>query len=107
MCSWRRAVCRVEFFFALSGFILVHVYVARPRFRYFEFLEAPLARLLSTTAGDPAHHAGDGVAFSLACGAWTLQPRSTTSPAIIRTRVSGASWGNLFLVQAWHLFPRL
>ena len=35
----------VEFFFALSGFILVHVYSARLQFRYFEFLKARLSRL--------------------------------------------------------------
>ena len=35
----------VEFFFALSGFILVHVYAARREFRYFDFLKARLARL--------------------------------------------------------------
>src|SRR2546423_12016858 len=35
----------VEFFFALSGFVLVHVYVARAPFRYGSFLKARLARL--------------------------------------------------------------
>src|SRR6476660_2696781 len=35
----------VEFFFALSGFILVHVYAAQREFRYVDFLKARLARL--------------------------------------------------------------
>src|SRR6476660_2858059 len=35
----------VEFFFALSGFILVHVYGARASFGYREFLKARFSRL--------------------------------------------------------------
>jgi len=100
----------VEFFFALSGFILVHVYGARAREfwkarTYAQFLKARLARLY------PVH------LFTLVSMLWLMwmlnalaqwggyasifhqpYPPINTWPSFI---------ANLFLVQAWNLFPYL
>jgi peptidoglycan/LPS O-acetylase OafA/YrhL len=96
----------VEFFFALSGFILVHVYCARPRFQYFEFLKARLARLY------PLH------LFTLLLMLammllfrWLAAEGHYISiydlPGYHPYTSFWSFIGNLFLVQAWHLFPRL
>ena len=101
----------VEFFFALSGFVLVHVYGARvkalwTRRGYFEFLVNRLARLypvhlamllvllahftittlIALHGGPGAGHAAQNFHFD---------------------RRALAFVANLLLVQAWHLFPRL
>jgi len=96
----------VEFFFALSGFILVHVYAARCEFRYFEFLKARLTRLY------PIHLFT--LLFMLAMVMffrWLAARGGYTSiydlPAYHPYTSFWSFIGNLFLVQAWHLFPRL
>src|SRR4051812_28337232 len=96
----------VEFFFALSGFILVHVYVARPRFRYFEFLKARLARLY------PLHLATLLIMLAtVALFRWLAAGGHYISiydlPGYHPYTSFWSFIGNLFLVQAWHLFPRL
>ena len=96
----------VEFFFALSGFILVHVYAGRAEFRYVEFLKARLSRLY------PIHLFTLLLMLAMMMVFRWLAARGgyisiydlpayhpyTSIPSFI---------GNLFLVQAWHLFPRL
>jgi peptidoglycan/LPS O-acetylase OafA/YrhL len=96
----------VEFFFALSGFILVHVYVARPRFRYFEFLKARLARLY------PLHLATLLIMLAMVMFFRWLAARGHyisiyDLPGYHPYTSFWSFIGNLFLVQAWHLFPRL
>ncbi|MFL5237153.1 MAG: acyltransferase family protein [Rhizomicrobium sp.] len=96
----------VEFFFALSGFILVHVYAVRPDFRYFDFVKARLARLY------PLH------LFTLLLMLvmvmffrWLAAMGGYISiydlPGYHPYTSFWSFIGNLFLVQAWHLFPRL
>jgi peptidoglycan/LPS O-acetylase OafA/YrhL len=100
----------VEFFFALSGFILVHVYGSRAwEFwkgkAYLPFVQARLARLY------PVHLV---TLLSMLFLMWTLNelsyvggyasifhqpyPPINTWPSFV---------ANLFLVQAWQLFPYL
>jgi peptidoglycan/LPS O-acetylase OafA/YrhL len=100
----------VEFFFALSGFILIHVYGDRAwEFwrgkAYRPFLEARLARLY------PLHLF---TLLSMLCLMWTLNwlsyighyasiyhqpwPPINTWPSFV---------ANLFLMQAWNMFPWL
>jgi peptidoglycan/LPS O-acetylase OafA/YrhL len=100
----------VEFFFALSGFILIHVYGGRAREfwrgkTFVPFLQARLSRLY------PLHIA---MLFAILFLMWTMnwladlggyvswydQPYHpmNTWPSFI---------ANLFLVQAWNLFPWL
>jgi len=96
----------VEFFFALSGFILVHVYAARREFRYVDFLKARLARLY------PLHLFTLLLMLAMvlffrwlaACGHYI----SIYDAHGYHPYTSFWSFiGNLFLVQAWHLFPKL
>lgn len=100
----------VEFFFALSGFILIHVYGSRAREfmrgkAYLNFLQARLSRLY------PLHLV---TLFSMLLLMLTLNalanfygyvsiyhqpyPPINTWPSFV---------ANLFLVQAWNLFPWL
>ncbi len=100
----------VEFFFALSGFILVHVYGARAwdfwkGKAFLPFLQARLSRLY------PVHFV---TLISMLLLMWTLNwlsyvggyasiyhqpwPPINTWPSFV---------ANLFLVQAWNLFPWL
>ncbi|HEY4114147.1 MAG TPA: acyltransferase [Rhizomicrobium sp.] len=95
----------VEFFFALSGFILIHVYAPRA-FRYTEFLKARLARLY------PLHLATLLVMLAMVIFfRWLAAIGGYTSiydlPAYHPYTSFWSFIGNLFLVQAWHLFPRL
>jgi len=98
----------VEFFFALSGFILVYVHGDKPMdWRgHMEFLKARLARLY------PLHIATLLImramivvlnALAAAGGYYSIYNAPGYHPY--------ATWpsfiGNLFLVQAWHLFPSL
>ena len=96
----------VEFFFALSGFVLVHVYRSRGDFQYLQFLKARLARLY------PLH------LFTLLLMVamillfrWLAARGHYVSiydlPAYHPYASLWSFIGNLFLVQAWHLFPRL
>lgn len=102
----------VEFFFALSGFILVHVYGSRAREfwtpksgAYFSFLKARLARLY------PVHLA---TLISMLLLMWTLNQLSYWGGY---ASIFHQPWGpintwpsfvaNLFLVQAWNLYPVL
>jgi peptidoglycan/LPS O-acetylase OafA/YrhL len=94
----------VEFFFALSGFILVHVYGGRP-LRYGDFLKARLARLY------PLHLF---TLFMMLFLMWALNalgdaggfvsifqgpdPPQNTWPSFI---------ANLLLVQGWNIVPGL
>jgi len=96
----------VEFFFALSGFILVHVYRARPRFQYFDFLKARLARLY------PLHLFTLLLMLALVIFFRWLAARGGyisiyDLPGYHPYTSFWSFIGNLFLVQAWHLFPRL
>ena len=100
----------VEFFFALSGFILVHVYGARAwEFwkgkAYVPFLQARLARLY------PVHLF---TLISMLYLMWALNELSYAGGyASIYHQPYGPinTWpsfiANLFLVQAWNLFPFL
>ena len=101
----------VEFFFALSGFVLIHVYGSRvkalwTRQGYFEFLVNRLARLYPvhlamllvllahyTITGLIAAHGGLGVAHD----PHPYHPDMTPITFL----------ANLLLVQAWHVFPSL
>jgi len=100
----------VEFFFALSGFVLIHVYGSRARslFRvrgFFTFLQTRLARLY------PLHLAT--LLFMVAIVAVTRAIAPLTGQLSIFDQpyhpiVSvGTFVANLFLVQAWNLFPTL
>ncbi|HEY1962009.1 MAG TPA: acyltransferase, partial [Rhizomicrobium sp.] len=96
----------VEFFFALSGFILVHVYSVRPRFAYLDFLKARLARLY------PLHIATLLIMLVMVVlFRWLATMGGYISiydlPGYHPYTSFGSFIGNLFLVQAWHLFPRL
>ena len=101
----------VEFFFALSGFVLVHVYGSRARELFTAkgfgtFLKNRLARLY------PTHLAMLLILLLMMIGLRALANRGgyisvfdlpgyhphLDIPALI---------ANLFLVQAWHLFPYL
>ncbi|HVP29334.1 MAG TPA: acyltransferase [Myxococcota bacterium] len=101
----------VEFFFALSGFVLVHVYSARAGALwsgrgYLSFLRARLARLY------PLH-----VVTLLIMLAMILALRALAAHGGYVSiydapgRHPYATWpsfvASLFLVQAWHLFPSL
>ncbi|HSC17332.1 MAG TPA: acyltransferase [Rhizomicrobium sp.] len=96
----------VEFFFALSGFILVHVYSARPRFRYVEFLKARLSRLYPLHVFTLLLMLGMVLVFR-----WLAATGGYISIYDLpgyHPYISLSSFvGNLFLVQAWHVFPRL
>ena len=96
----------VEFFFALSGFILVHVYAATFHFRYFEFLKARLARLY------PLHLFTLLLMLAMVLFFRWLAARGGyisiyDLPGYHPYTSFWSFIGNLFLVQAWHLFPRL
>jgi peptidoglycan/LPS O-acetylase OafA/YrhL len=96
----------VEFFFALSGFILIHVYGARFKMSgYVTFLKTRLARLY------PLHLATLLLLLALVWFTRAIAP--LTGHASIFDQpyhpiVSGITFvANLFLVQAWNLFPYL
>jgi peptidoglycan/LPS O-acetylase OafA/YrhL len=96
----------VEFFFALSGFILVHVYSARAPFRYGAFLKARLSRLY------PLHLFTLLLMLAMVIVFRWLAARSGyisiyDLPGYHPYTSFWSFVGNLFLVQAWHLFPRL
>jgi peptidoglycan/LPS O-acetylase OafA/YrhL len=96
----------VEFFFALSGFILVHVYAARHEFRYVDFLKTRLARLY------PLHLFTLLLMLAMVILFRWLAPMGgyTSIYDLPGYHPYTSVWsfiGNLFLVQAWHLFPRL
>ena len=95
----------VEFFFALSGFVLTLVYGAR-KFSHSEFLKARLARLYPLQVATLFIMLAMMIFFRwlAACGGYIsiydlpgYHPYATW-PSFI---------ANLFLVQAWHLFPKL
>ena len=101
----------VEFFFALSGFVLFHVYGGRFREfwrggAYVDFLKARLARLY------PLHIA---TLFIMLAMIIVLNALASAGGYISIYNAPGyhpyaTFWsfiGNLFLVQAWHLFPSL
>ncbi len=96
----------VEFFFALSGFILIHVYGARFKMSdYARFLKTRVARLY------PLHLAT--LLLLLALVGFTRAIAPLTGHTSIFDQpyhpiVSGITFvANLFLVQAWNLFPYL
>jgi peptidoglycan/LPS O-acetylase OafA/YrhL len=96
----------VEFFFALSGFILVYAYIARPRFAYVDFLKARLARLY------PLHLATLLIMLAMVLFfRWLAAQGHYISiydlPGYHPYTSFWSFIGNLFLVQAWHVFPRL
>jgi len=100
----------VEFFFALSGFILVHVYGSRAREfwrgkAYGPFVQARLSRLY------PIHIF---TLFSMLFLMWTLNALADWGGYLsiyhqpYHPMNTGWSFvANLFLVQAWNLFPWL
>lgn len=95
----------VEFFFALSGFVLTLVYGAR-KFSYGEFLKARLARLY------PLQLATLLIMLAMiGFFGWLAQTTGTVSMYHQQYYHPYATWpsfvANLFLVQAWHLFPQL
>ncbi len=96
----------VEFFFALSGFILVHVYAARREFRYLDFLKARLARLY------PLHLFTLLLMLAMVSFFRWLAARGHyvsiyDAPGYHPYTSFWSFIGNLLLVQAWHLFPKL
>ena len=101
----------VEFFFALSGFVLVHVYGSRAHELftakgYGAFLKNRLARLY------PVHLAMLLVLLLMmvalrALAAWGGYASVFDLPGYHPHMEFGALIANLFLVQAWHLFPYL
>jgi peptidoglycan/LPS O-acetylase OafA/YrhL len=99
-----KAYLWVEFFFALSGFILVHVYSGR-KLRYGSFLKARLARLY------PVHLATllSMVALVLVINAlaahWHFHSIFADSGARLITAEGFIA--SLFLVQSWGFLPGL
>ena len=101
----------VEFFFALSGFVLVHVYGSRARELftakgYGTFLKNRLARLY------PTHLAMLLILLLMMIGlralaAWGGYISVFDLPGYHPHLDIPALIANLFLVQAWHLFPYL
>lgn len=101
----------VEFFFALSGFVLCHVYGARvrelfTRHGYGSFLKNRLARLY------PVHLAMLAVFVIMMVGlralaAWGGYVSVFDAPGFHPHTGFVSFIGNLFLVQAWHMFPHL
>ena len=95
----------VEFFFALSGFVLTLVYGAR-KFSYGEFLKARLARLY------PLQLATLLIMLAMmAFFGWLASVNGTVPMYHQQYYHLYTTWqsfiANLFLVQAWHLFPQL
>lgn len=96
----------VEFFFALSGFILIHVYGARFRMSgYATFLKTRLARLY------PLHLATLLLLLALVWFTRAIAPLTGQTSIFDQPYhpiVSGITFvANLFLVQAWNIFPYL
>ncbi len=101
----------VEFFFALSGFILVHVYGARAaafwrdRRVYGDFLKARLARLY------PLHLFMLLAILAKIVGLRALAAAGGYPPIYDVPYQPINTWptfvANLFLVQAWNIFPYL
>jgi peptidoglycan/LPS O-acetylase OafA/YrhL len=96
----------VEFFFALSGFILIHVYGARFNMSgYVTFLKTRLARLY------PLHLATLLLLLALVWFTRAIAPLTGHTSIFDQPYhpiVSGITFvANLFLVQAWNLFPYL
>lgn len=95
----------VEFFFALSGFVLTLVYGAR-KFSYGEFLKARLARLYPLQLATLLIMLAMMFYFN-----WLAARGGYVSLYQQHYYHPYATWpsfiANLFLVQAWHLFPRL
>ena len=96
----------VEFFFALSGFILIHVYGARFKMSdYVTFLKTRLARLY------PLHLATLLLLLALVWFTRAIAPLTGHTSIFDQPYhpiVSGITFvANLFLVQAWNLFPYL
>jgi peptidoglycan/LPS O-acetylase OafA/YrhL len=100
----------VEFFFALSGFILVHVYSARLTTMwngraYFQFLSTRLARLYPLHLFMILAILGQYYAFgALARAGGYVSTFDQPYHPILSTPTLIA---NLFLVQAWNIFPYL
>jgi peptidoglycan/LPS O-acetylase OafA/YrhL len=101
----------VEFFFALSAFVLIHTYGGRAkefwhRRTHLEFLKARLSRLY------PLHLATLLIMLVMIIG---LRALASAGGYVSIYDVPGyhpyadlpSFIGNLFLVQAWHLFPSL
>ncbi len=95
----------VEFFFALSGFVLTLVYGAR-KFSYREFLKARLARLYPLQLATLLIMLAMVFYFD-----WLARMGGYVSLYHQQYYHPYATWpsfvANLFLVQAWHLFPAL
>jgi peptidoglycan/LPS O-acetylase OafA/YrhL len=96
----------VEFFFALSGFILIHVYGARFKMSgYATFLKTRAARLY------PLHLATLLLLLALVWFTRAIAPLTGHTSIFDQPYhpiVSGITFvANLFLVQAWNLFPYL
>jgi peptidoglycan/LPS O-acetylase OafA/YrhL len=96
----------VEFFFALSGFVLVYAYAARNHFQYAQFLRARLARLYPLHLFTLLLMLAMIILFR-----WLAVLGHYTSiydaPGYHPYASVWSFIGNLFLVQAWHLFPHL
>jgi peptidoglycan/LPS O-acetylase OafA/YrhL len=96
----------VEFFFALSGFILIHVYGARFKMSgYVTFLKTRLARLY------PLHLATLLLLLAFVWFTRAIAPLTGHTSIFDQPYhpiVSGITFvANLFLVQAWNLCPYL
>ena len=96
----------VEFFFALSGFILIHVYGARFKMSgYVTFLKTRLARLY------PLHLATLLLLLAFVWFTRAIAPLTGHTSIFDQPYhpiVSAITFvANLFLVQAWNLFPYL
>jgi peptidoglycan/LPS O-acetylase OafA/YrhL len=92
----------VEFFFALSGFLLVLLYAERP-LRFGQFLQARLARLY------PVHLVTLLSILALFAVRWMIEThfglRAAAADPQLNTWVTFLA--NLFLVQAWNTVPGL
>ncbi len=95
----------VEFFFALSGFVLTLVYGAR-NFSHAEFLKARLARLYPLQVATLFMMLAMVIFFR-----WLAARGGYISIYDLPSYHPYATWqsfiANLFMVQAWHLFPKL
>ena len=101
----------VEFFFALSGFVLTYVYADRlqelwrPR-GYVRISARAAGAALSAAPPDAARDPLHGCRVARRRGAGRLSSPSTTSPGI-PSSPGRAFVASLFLVQAWNMFPYL
>jgi Predicted acyltransferases len=99
-----KAYLWVEFFFALSGFILVHVYSGR-KLQYASFLKARLARLYPVHLATLLSMVVLIFLTNALAGRWHFHSIFAGPGLPINT--VGSFVANLFLVQSWGFLPGL